>query len=251
MSSEDEKLAKKRADGARWRAAYFARMTPERREEYFRINNEKGAARRASETPEQREARLSRARARQKEKYDADPDAYRERTRAWRTANPEKNKEVQAKAHRKRKTEKPEAVQSVRSAWKARNADRLNEYQNEYRRERYQTDPQFKLAVSLRNRLRKMIAKTACGTVRAGRTIELLGCSIDELRAHLESQFQPGMSWDNHSVRGWHIDHKKPCASFDLTDADQQRQCFHWSNLQPMWGAENIAKGARELPLAA
>jgi HNH endonuclease. len=56
------------------------------------------------------------------------------------------------------------------------------------------------------------------------------------------------MSWDNYGRDGWHIDHIRPCASFDLTDPEQQRQCFHYTNLQPLWAADNIRKGAKWQP---
>jgi hypothetical protein len=74
--------------------------------------------------------------------------------------------------------------------------------------------------------------------------IKLLGCTIDFLRQYLEKQFQPGMSWDNWGLHGWHIDHIRPCVSFDLTKPAQQRICFHYSNLQPLWALDNIRKGA-------
>jgi hypothetical protein len=72
---------------------------------------------------------------------------------------------------------------------------------------------------------------------------KLLGCSVDEFKAHLESLFQPGMTWDNHSKEGWHIDHIKPCASFDLTDPKQLAECFHYTNQRPLWAFDNLSKG--------
>jgi hypothetical protein len=68
----------------------------------------------------------------------------------------------------------------------------------------------------------------------------LIGCSMDELKIHLSSMFKEGMSWDNYGK--WHIDHIKPCASFNLSDPAQQKECFHYSNLQPLWAIENIKK---------
>lgn len=62
---------------------------------------------------------------------------------------------------------------------------------------------------------------------------------------HLESQFEPGMTWENR--RKWHIDHIIPCAAFDLTDTEQQRACFHYTNLRPLWASENISKGTKIL----
>lgn len=78
---------------------------------------------------------------------------------------------------------------------------------------------------------------------KAGSLLVLLGCSIPELRLHLEAQFKPSMSWGNYGA--WHVDHIRPCASFDLAKPEEQRACFHYTNLQPLWGPENVAKGAR------
>lgn len=71
---------------------------------------------------------------------------------------------------------------------------------------------------------------------------ELSGCSLQDLRQHLESQWKPGMTWENYGYEGWHIDHKRPCASFNLLDLAQQRQCFHYTNLQPLWAIDNFTK---------
>ena len=81
------------------------------------------------------------------------------------------------------------------------------------------------------------------GQLKAGKTTELLGCTIPELRRYLESNFREGMSWENYGQFGWHIDHIKPCSSFDLSDPLQQCICFHYTNLQPLWWFENLAKG--------
>lgn len=63
------------------------------------------------------------------------------------------------------------------------------------------------------------------------------------LRSHIEQQFQLGMTWQNYGT--WHIDHIRPCGSFDLTEQTERQACFHWSNLMPLWAADNMAKGAR------
>ena len=73
--------------------------------------------------------------------------------------------------------------------------------------------------------------------------MKLLGCSSEFLRQHLERQFKPGMSWENHGQ--WHLDHIKPCASFDLSKPEQQRICFNYKNLQPLWAIDNMKKGAK------
>ena len=95
---------------------------------------------------------------------------------------------------------------------------------------------EFKLADSLRHRLYLTVRKYK----QSPSSLQLVGCSLTELRQHLESQFVHGMSWDNYGK--WHIDHIRPCASFDLLDPEQQRQCFHYTNLQPLWAADNLRK---------
>lgn len=76
---------------------------------------------------------------------------------------------------------------------------------------------------------------------------ELLGCSVEKAKAFIEEGFHnretgEQMTWNNHSLKGWHIDHIKPCASFDLTDPEQQKECFHYTNLQPLWAEDNLRK---------
>jgi len=105
----------------------------------------------------------------------------------------------------------------------------------------YRQDPTQKLLNSLRSRLSSLTK----GGRKSASTMDLTGCTVEALRQHLEAQFTDGMSWTNYGRDGWHIDHIRPCASFDLTDPEQQRQCFHYSNLQPLWAADNIRKGAK------
>ena len=99
-------------------------------------------------------------------------------------------------------------------------------------------DPQKNLAHRLRSRVRSAVREMQVD--KAGHTFDLIGCSVLDLMRHLENQFQDGMNWEN--ISEWHIDHIRPCASFDLTDPEQQKQCFHYSNLQPLWATDNLAK---------
>lgn len=114
---------------------------------------------------------------------------------------------------------------------------------NEVERARYARLTQDKkLAATLRARVREALRWS--GAQKSEKTMALIGCTITELKAHLESQFLPGMSWSNWTTDGWHIDHIRPCASFDLTDPEQQKTCFHYSNLQPLWALDNLRKAA-------
>ncbi len=78
--------------------------------------------------------------------------------------------------------------------------------------------------------------------------MEYINCSVKHVYQYIESQFTDGMSWDNYgkkgdnNERGWEVDHRRPCKSFDLNDEEQKYMCFHWTNLQPMWGQENNSK---------
>ena len=76
-------------------------------------------------------------------------------------------------------------------------------------------------------------------------TRDYIGCSIEFLKEYLEKQFTEGMSWDNYGLYGWHVDHIIPCASFDLTKIEEQRKCFHYTNLQPLWAKENLRKSKK------
>ncbi len=114
-------------------------------------------------------------------------------------------------------------------------------YMRDYDRTKRQTDPAYRAAKAMRIRLRDSLRLN--GLRKSERTMDLVGCDAAELRAYLETQFRPGMTWDNHGTYGWHIDHVRPLASFDLTDIKQRHAAFHYTNLQPLWAAENLAKG--------
>lgn len=124
--------------------------------------------------------------------------------------------------------------------WQKKNPDKKNRYYRKYINKRLKNDEDFKMRKKLGRRVRDALKRI--GGEKSGRTMQLIGCSVDYLRKHLENQFQPGMNWQNWTTDGWHIDHIRPCASFDLTDPAQQAQCFHYTNLQPLWAKDNLAK---------
>lgn len=116
--------------------------------------------------------------------------------------------------------------------------DEILKYTNQYRRNRYTNDPEYRIHTLLNSRLKQALK----GQLRADTTRNLLGCTIDEFKEYIASKFEEGMTWENHGQRTWHLDHRIPCAAFDLTDLEQQKQCFHYTNLQPMWRKENQEK---------
>lgn len=109
---------------------------------------------------------------------------------------------------------------------------------------RRQRDPMYAVVSSLRTRIRNAaLSKAKRSVKKADRLWGLVGCTRLELQAHLERQFKQGMSWLNYGQ--WHIDHIRPCCSFDLRDPEQQYACFHFSNLQPLWAVDNLRKQGR------
>lgn len=115
--------------------------------------------------------------------------------------------------------------------------ERIRRYNHMRRRK----DHGFRMRINLGIRLYAMLRRN---TSRKKTSVKsLLGCTLEELIKHIESKFQPGMSWENYGPV-WHIDHIVPCAVFDLRDESQQRACFHFENLQPLFALDNIRKGA-------
>lgn len=123
-----------------------------------------------------------------------------------------------------------------------RNRSKVIKRTTEYNTKKYKNDTQYKICSLLRSRILHAL-KNYKGVKKASKTLELIGCTIEELKLHLESQFTEGMSWDNQG--GWHIDHIIPCANFDFNDPNQQKICFHYTNLQPLWAKDNQSKGSK------
>ena len=99
-------------------------------------------------------------------------------------------------------------------------------------------DPEGYLTGLMRSRVYKAMKRYS--SRKSKKTMEYVGCDAETLRKHLESQFLPLMTWKNQGK--WHIDHRKPCASFDLSIESERHKCFHYTNLQPLWGPDNMSK---------
>lgn len=101
--------------------------------------------------------------------------------------------------------------------------------------------PNYRIASQMRCRIHKAIKTQRA--IKSKPMLGLLGCSLDELKAHLEKQFLPWMTWENYGPK-WHIDHIKPCSAFNLLDPEEQAKCFHFTNLQPLEARENLKKSS-------
>lgn len=124
--------------------------------------------------------------------------------------------------------------------WRALNRDKIRQYDNQRRR----TNPSARMAAICTARIRSVIIVNT-GQRKHRKTAELLGCDKNFLMRWIERQFKEGMSWDNYGVKGWHVDHIRPCRTFDLTDPNELMACFHYTNLQPLWWYENLAKSGK------
>jgi hypothetical protein len=168
-------------------------------------------------------------------------DSILEKKRNYTLKNKDKKREYDKKYREEKKEEK-----SLRDKiYYENNKEKIFEKAREYNKKRRSTDINYKVTGNLRNRVYCAITKRY-KINKSFLALELLGCSVDECREYLELQFKEGMSWDNYGTHGWHIDHISPCASFDLTDPEQQKICFHYTNLQPLWATDNIKKGFKK-----
>lgn len=145
-----------------------------------------------------------------------------------------------------RRTAHKEKIASYEKDFRSAHKKELTVYNKNYYKQRRQIDLQFRIAGNLRAGLRRRLKFKS--TTKSSSAVETLGCTIEELRKHLESKFHPNpktgevMSWDNYGFYGWHIDHIKPLVSFKLTDPKELKDACHYTNLQPLWAEDNLKK---------
>jgi hypothetical protein len=199
--------------------------------EQFVLNQKKIAAKDKAYREKNHEAVKARCRTWHKKNRDA-VIAYK---KLYHSVNSET---IKAKRKIWRKVN-PDKVIAQNKSWYSANREKAINYSKSYIRNRSKNDPLFRMIHSLRSRL--LLAFKQQNTKKLDSTFNLTGCTKQELRQHLVSQFRDGMTLENHG-QVWHIDHIRPCASFDLSDKDQVAACFHHSNLQPLFAKENRMK---------
>lgn len=156
----------------------------------------------------------------------------------WRSNHPEQRKTVVRESNARHRDSKNQSNRDYSARPETREKKRQRKHI------RLATEPQFKIRASLASRMLTALRRVTHGVRKQHGTITLIGCTIPELMSHLEAQFAVGMTWENYGTL-WQIDHRKPCSSYDLTDPQQQLECFRWSNLQPLLAVDNIRKGAK------
>lgn len=194
------------------------------------------------------DANRAKARDTSKRHYHKDEEKSRTHAKQYRLDNPEQFRETdrryrnthkeQVRANRRKYAhDHPDKKKKWDKTYVLKNKDKLNEKNRICRN----SSPQNKIKHNLRNRIRIVLK----GLRKGGHLPELIGCSVDFLKKHLESNFCESMSWQNYGKGGWEIDHILPCEAFDLNLMDHQLACFNWRNLQPLYKIPNIQKGAK------
>jgi hypothetical protein len=156
------------------------------------------------------------------------------RTKNYRISNLEKVKHIQRLSKKKEREKNPEKFINLTREWRKKNP----EYNVTYTKNRKQVDELFKLKITIRNRIRGFLKLK--NITKKNTTFNIIGCTPEYLKKHIESLFTEGMCWENHGLHGWHIDHIIPLSN-GKTEDDIHRLC-HYTNLQPLWAKDNLRK---------
>ena len=171
-----------------------------------------------------------------------------ETAKSWRENNPETFKSqrksnywknVDKMREEKRRyvaKSKPQKI-AYDANYREQNKDKIAAYKKEWEKLK-RHEPLFKIKRNLRRRVHHALM----GNNKSDNTIALLGCSVEFFKSYIEGQWVEGMDWTNYSPSGWHIDHIKECHTFDLSDPEQQKECFHYSNQRPLWAKDNLTR---------
>ena len=153
----------------------------------------------------------------------------------------ELNKEKISQGRKKYYLENKKHIRTQHALWLENNKDRVKIMGNEYKVKRRKTDELYKLECYLR-----AYAGRAFNYIKENKTektMDMLGCTLEKLKQHIEAQWEKGMSWDNHNLKGWHIDHIIPLSS--ANNKDEMIKLLHYTNLQPLWALDNFKKSNR------
>lgn len=172
--------------------------------------------------------------------YERNKGRRKEQMKAASKRYYENNKETLKAVYNKHYQDNKEKYKAAQKEWYKNNKQTRISYNTEYKKKRRKIDPIYRLQDNIRTRLRRAI-KNSEGK-KENTFNDLLGCTIEEAKRHIEKQWLPGMNWENYSYKGWHLDHIKPVNTFDLTDPEQQKQCFHYTNLRPLWAKDNMTR---------
>jgi hypothetical protein len=184
----------------------------------------------------------------QKKYYQSNQERLKENSKSHRDNNKDYYKEYNAKYQEdnqdsiraKKKeyyAENKEYFLDKFKRYRKDNREYYKSYSKGYLRERRKTDPLFRLAHNIRNLI--LISFTYNGYSKEAKTFEILGCTFEEFKVHIEKQFTDGMSWDNRGL--WHLDHIYPVSK--AADEEHLIKLNHYTNFQPLWAMDNLRKG--------
>ena len=157
---------------------------------------------------------------------------HKEQSKQYR----DENKDIRKKYNKQYNIDNRKKIYKKHKQYYKENRKIINKKAYRHKVERYKDDVSYRILRNCRARLRCVMK----GNLKTAKSIDLIGCTIKYLMQHLETQFTAGMTWDNYGE--WHIDHIVPCSSFDFTKEKEQRECFNFINLQPLWAEDNLKK---------
>jgi hypothetical protein len=131
----------------------------------------------------------------------------------------------------------------VKREYVKNNKEKVYDRQKKYVKNRRKEDPVYHLTFNLRNRLKTYIKLIKTPYKLPKSPIELVGCTAEKLKEHIESKFVDNMSWDNYGYRGWHLDHIIPLCT--AKTKEEVYELNHYTNLQPLWAIDNMKKGKK------
>ena len=192
-----------------------------------------------------REANKEKIRAKDKARYEANREKIRAKDKAYHEANREKiiarkkawyqaNKEAQKERRKARYQANKESEQAQNKAYREANKEKIRGQM----KDRYTSDIPYKLLKLTRFAYKRVTGKS----IKKQEIIDFLGCTLEEYQDYLESKFQPGMAWENHTCEGWHIDHILPLNESEVSQEEKLKR-LHYTNTQPLWAKDNISKG--------
>ena len=193
---------------------------------------------RQTKTPQEK---LEQKRERERRYYAANKARFAVRRKA-RLKERRKDPEFLKKAADYRAKWVKENPEKARSYWtksRQKNKERYADLRRKNYKHRWDNDPVYNTVVRCRNRTADIFRRK--NEVKSKRTKELLGCSGEDFKAHIEAQFIDGMSWENRDR--WHLDHIVPL-SIAESKFEVELLC-HYTNVRPLWEKENRKKSSK------
>lgn len=177
--------------------------------------------------------------AKQKKKRALNPEYYSNRDKAYKATWSDEKREAHKASQKEYRLRNKDRIKAYRDRPDVREKRRA--YNRIHGNKKCATDISFRLVKNLRSRIGFALKRNIR---KSDTTKNLLGCSVDFFKEYFQSKFTDDMTWDSFMNGDIHIDHKKPCKEFDLTNPEEQKKCFHYKNLQPLWWYDNLKKGA-------